>query len=36
VIGNYMGLARLIATVALEPQEPVVKLPGGTDALGPR
>jgi 4-carboxymuconolactone decarboxylase len=36
VIGNYMGLARLIATVGLEPDEPVVKLPGGTDALGPR
>ncbi len=36
VIGNYMGLARLIATVDLEPHEPVVKLPGGTDALGPR
>jgi alkylhydroperoxidase family enzyme len=36
VIGNYLGLARLIATVGLEPQEPVVKLPGGTDALGPR
>ena len=36
VIGNYMGLARLIATVGLEPHEPVVKLPGGTDALGPR
>ncbi|HEX4437451.1 MAG TPA: carboxymuconolactone decarboxylase family protein [Solirubrobacteraceae bacterium] len=36
VIGNYMGLARLIATVALEPHEPVVRLPGGTDALGPR
>ena len=35
VIGNYMGLARLIATVGLEPQEPVVKLPGGADALGP-
>jgi alkylhydroperoxidase family enzyme len=35
VIGNYMGLARLIATVALEPHEPVVRLPGGTDALGP-
>jgi 4-carboxymuconolactone decarboxylase len=36
VIGNYMGLARLIATVGLEPHEPVVRLPGGTDALGPR
>lgn len=36
VIGNYMGLARLIATVGLEPQEPVVRLPGGTDVLGPR
>jgi 4-carboxymuconolactone decarboxylase len=36
VIGNYLGLARLIATVGLEPQEPVVKLPGGADALGPR
>ena len=36
VIGNYMGLARLIATVGLEPHAPVVKLPGGTDALGPR
>jgi 4-carboxymuconolactone decarboxylase len=36
VIGNYMGLARLIATVGLEPHEPVVKLPGGADALGPR
>ncbi len=36
VIGNYMGLARLIATVGLEPHEPVVKLPGGTDRLGPR
>ena len=36
VIGNYVGLARLIATVGLEPHEPVVKLPGGTDALGPR
>jgi 4-carboxymuconolactone decarboxylase len=36
VIGNYMGLARLIATVGLEPHEPVVSLPGGTDALGPR
>jgi 4-carboxymuconolactone decarboxylase len=35
VIGNYMGLARLIATVGLEPHEPVVRLPGGTDALGP-
>jgi 4-carboxymuconolactone decarboxylase len=35
VIGNYMGLARLIATVGLEPHEPVVKLPGGADALGP-
>ncbi len=35
VIGNYLGLARLIATVGLEPQEPVVKLPGGADALGP-
>lgn len=35
VIGNYMGLARLIATVGLEPHEPVVKLPGGTDRLGP-
>ena len=35
VVGNYMGLARLIATVGLEPQEPVVKLPGGADALGP-
>ena len=35
VIGNYLGLARLIATVGLEPHEPVVKLPGGTDALGP-
>jgi len=35
VIGNYLGLARLIATVRLEPHEPVVKLPGGTDALGP-
>ena len=36
VIGNYIGLARLIASVGLEPQEPVVKLPGGADALGPR
>jgi len=36
VIGNYTGLARLIATVGLEPHEPVVRLPGGTDALGPR
>ena len=36
VIGNYLGLARLIATVGLEPHEPVVRLPGGTDALGPR
>lgn len=36
VIGNYMGLARLIATVGLEPHEPVVRLPGGTDRLGPR
>ncbi len=36
VIGNYMGLARLISSVGLEPQEPVVKLPGGADALGPR
>ena len=36
VIGNYLGLARLIATVALEPHEPVVRLPGGADALGPR
>lgn len=36
VVANYMGLARLIATVGLEPHEPVVKLPGGTDALGPR
>ena len=36
VISNYMGLARLIATVGLEPQQPVVRLPGGTDALGPR
>jgi len=36
VIGNYVGLARLIATVGLEPHEPVVRLPGGTDALGPR
>jgi 4-carboxymuconolactone decarboxylase len=36
VIGNYLGLARLIATVALEPHEPVVRLPGGTDSLGPR
>jgi 4-carboxymuconolactone decarboxylase len=35
VIGNYLGLARLIATVALEPHEPVVRLPGGADALGP-
>ena len=35
VIGNYMGLARLIATVGLEAHEPVVKLPGGADALGP-
>ncbi len=35
VIGNYMGLARLIASVGLEPHEPVVRLPGGTDALGP-
>jgi alkylhydroperoxidase family enzyme len=35
VIGNYLGLARLIATVGLEPHEPVVRLPGGTDALGP-
>lgn len=35
VIGNYMGLARLIATVGLEPHEPVVELPGGADALGP-
>jgi 4-carboxymuconolactone decarboxylase len=35
VIGNYLGLARLIATVGLEQQEPVVKLPGGADALGP-
>ena len=35
VIGNYMGLARLIATVGLEPMEPVVRLPGGADALGP-
>jgi alkylhydroperoxidase family enzyme len=35
VIGNYLGLARLIATVGLEPHEPVVKLPGGTDAIGP-
>jgi 4-carboxymuconolactone decarboxylase len=35
VVGNYLGLARLIATVGLEPQEPVVKLPGGADALGP-
>ena len=35
VIGNYMGLARLIASVGLEPHEPVVKLPGGADALGP-
>jgi 4-carboxymuconolactone decarboxylase len=26
VIGNYMGLARLIATVGLEPHEPVVTL----------
>jgi 4-carboxymuconolactone decarboxylase len=36
VVVNYMGLARLIATVGLEPHEPVVKLPGGADALGPR
>jgi alkylhydroperoxidase family enzyme len=36
VIGNYLGLARLIATVGLEPHEPVVRLPGGADALGPR
>lgn len=36
VIGNYLGLARLIATVGLEPHEPVVRLPGGTDAIGPR
>jgi alkylhydroperoxidase family enzyme len=36
VIANYMGLARLIATVGLETQEPVVRLPGATDALGPR
>lgn len=35
VIGNYMGLARLIATVGLEAHAPVVKLPGGADALGP-
>ncbi len=35
VIGNYMGLARLIATVGLEPHEAVVKLPGGAGALGP-
>jgi alkylhydroperoxidase family enzyme len=35
VIGNYLGLARLIATVGLEPHEPVVRLPGGTDAIGP-
>jgi alkylhydroperoxidase family enzyme len=35
VIGSYLGLARLIATVGLEPHEPVVRLPGGTDALGP-
>jgi 4-carboxymuconolactone decarboxylase len=35
VIGNYLGLARLIATVGLEPHDPVVRLPGGTDALGP-
>ena len=35
VIGNYLGLARLIATVGLEAHEPVVRLPGGTDALGP-
>ncbi len=35
VIGNYLGLARLIATVGLEPHEPVVRLPGGTEALGP-
>ena len=35
VIGNYMGLARLIATVGLEAMDPVVKLPGGADALGP-
>ncbi len=35
VIGNYLGLARLIATVGLEPHEPVVRLPGGTDSLGP-
>jgi alkylhydroperoxidase family enzyme len=35
VIGNYMGLARLIATLGLEPHAPVVTLPGGTDALGP-
>jgi alkylhydroperoxidase family enzyme len=27
VIGNYMGLARLIATVGLEPQEPVFAEP---------
>jgi alkylhydroperoxidase family enzyme len=35
VIGNYIGLAGLIATIGLERQEPVVRLPGGTDALGP-
>jgi len=35
VIGNYLGLARLIASVGLEPMEPVVRLPGGADALGP-
>jgi alkylhydroperoxidase family enzyme len=27
VVGNYMGLARLIATTGLEAQAPVVKLP---------
>ena len=35
VIGNYLGLARLIATVGLEPMAPVVELPGGAEALGP-
>lgn len=35
VIGNYLGLARLIATVGLEPHAPVVRLPGGAEALGP-
>lgn len=36
VIGNYMGLARLIATVGLEAHEPVVKLPprGSTPKTG--